>query len=127
MTSDECVSFALRSRFVQINSTQHGIFSESVSDFQNSSVDFTTAGLKIVTPTNKSRFFADQSSNKNQQLTVEVIGGADSTGALTAVLDKKSIYKVDRPFIFTIPVTAGAHTLDVTLGNESDSISFTVE
>ena len=97
------------------------------SDFQNSSVDFTTAGLKIVTPTNKSRFFADQSSNKNQQLTVEVIGGADSTGALTAVLDKKSIYKVDRPFIFTIPVTAGAHTLDVTLGNESDSISFTVE
>ena len=97
------------------------------SDFQNSSVDFTTAGLKIVTPADNSRFFADQSSNQNQRLTIEVIGGENTTDALTAVLDKKITYTVERPFIFTIPVTEGIHTLDVNLGKESDSIRFTVE
>ena len=97
------------------------------ADFQNSFVDFTTAGLKIVTPTDNSRFYADQSSNQNQQLTIEVIGGKNSTGALTAVLDKNTTYTVERPFIFTIPVTEGMHTLDVSLGKESDSIRFTVE
>ena len=97
------------------------------ADFQNSFVDFTTASLKIVTPTDNSRFFADQTSNQNQQLTIEVIGGEDSTGTLTAVLDKKITYTVERPFIFTIPVTEGFHTLDVNLGKESDSIRFTVE
>ena len=97
------------------------------ADFQNSFVDFTTAGLKIVTPTDNSRFFADQSSNQNQQLTIEVIGGENSTGTLTAVLDNKITYTVERPFIFTIPVTEGMHVLDVNLGGESDSIRFTVE
>lgn len=96
-------------------------------DFKNSSVQYSTAPLKITTPKNGSRFFADDRKNKYQQLTIEVTGGAEDGSKLTVILDDQKKWQVERPFIFNLPVVRGQHKLEVKLGNESDSISFSVE
>ncbi len=96
-------------------------------DFKNTRIDYSSSPLKIVSPKNNAHFYADDTRNQYQKITVEVTGGASSQEQLEVVIDGGKAQFVERPFIFNIPVRRGKHKLNVTLGEESDVIEFDVE
>lgn len=95
-------------------------------DLNNSSINYSSSSLKIVSPKNGARFFKSTGMRDNQKITVEVTGGLGD-GQLLVFADNLPPQAVERPFIFTLPVTRGSHKIRVELEGESDEIEYLVE
>jgi len=57
---------------------------------------------------------------------VRVFGGKEADGSLEVILDGES-FAVDRPFNFSVFREKGAHEMTVILGEENQSVFFTVK
>lgn len=89
-------------------------------------VDYGSGSLRITSPREGSIFFYDDSFSmgNSQNLSVEVFGGSEETAEL--YVDGKSKGISERPFVFRLPLSRGEHLIEVFCGEESDSVSFTV-
>lgn len=92
----------------------------------NVMVDYSTEPLQIIVPNNKSKYYMGTRDSTHQMIPVQVTGGLDDCIELEVSLDEKN-FMVNRPFMFSVPVTRGEHTLIVKSGSETDSVHFIVE
>jgi penicillin-binding protein 1C len=82
-------------------------------------LDYEAAPLEIVTPQNDFVYVGAMTG-----IPVEVNGGAEAE--LEAEYDGK-VYRVQRPFRFSVPYLKGRHTLTVSCGGETRTVTFRCE
>ncbi|MBQ0050473.1 MAG: transglycosylase domain-containing protein [Treponema sp.] len=98
-------------------------------DFKNSILNNSSQNLKIISPKNKSIFYASTREKDENQIAVEIIGGKSENEELKVYIDGKPVEseKINRPFKFFIPAEKGNHQLKVQLVDEKDEIEFEVK
>ena len=94
-------------------------------DFYNSSINYKSSGLKIVSPKSGSTFYLSSFSKGLQQIACEIIGGRADSNEISVFYDGKE-FRFSRPFHFFLPVERGRHILKAVFGDESDCVEFEV-
>ncbi len=125
MDSLEYCSWHVREKNNTIRTTIPALYESWLMQTGNvASVDYDSSPLTITTPASGSVFYK-AGNGSNQQIPVMVIGGGDSETFLQVTYDNL-FFVVERPFSFVLPVEQGVHTLQVSLGSQSETITFTV-
>jgi penicillin-binding protein 1C len=86
-------------------------------------LDYHSRPLEILQPREGFVFFRNPGIGRDE-IPVEVIGGTEDE---LEVRYDNSAFTVERPFVFYLPSTPGAHTLRVRNGGEEEEIGFSVE
>ena len=88
-------------------------------------IEYSSTPLNILTPKNNSLFFYSNQNENLQAIPFEVTGG--SSESLQIFYDEKKFATINRPFIFSLPVSRGEHSCRILCGSEELTISFTVK
>ena len=88
-------------------------------------IDYKQSPLIIQSPKNNSVFYYSQLHKEKQAISVEVFGGQEDS--LQIFYDQNLYDRVERPFVFQLPVEKGNHTCQVVCGQESSTFNFIVK
>lgn len=88
-------------------------------------IDYKQSPLIIQSPKNNSVFYYSQLHKEKQAISVEVFGGQEDS--LQIFYDQNLYTRVERPFVFQLPVEKGNHTCQVVCGQESSTFNFIVK
>lgn len=89
-------------------------------------IEYSQSSLTFITPKENALFFYSSQNKDSQAIPFEVTGG--SAQELEVYYDNKLIYqKLQRPFIFQLPVERGNHNCKIICGSETQELNFTVK
>lgn len=88
-------------------------------------IDYTAAPLVVQTPQNNSLFYYSLQNEEKQAIPVQVTGGFDET--LYVYYDNQFYDSIPRPFVFSLPVEKGNHTITMSCGPETEVVNYTVK
>ena len=88
-------------------------------------IEYSISPLTVITPKNNSLFFYSSLNQDQQAIPFEITGGKSEQ--LQILYDEKKFATINRPFIFSLPVSRGEHSCHIICGTEELTISFTVK
>ena len=91
----------------------------------NAKINYASLPLTLLTPNDNSLFYYSELYSSKQAIPVELSGGYSDE--LTVTYDGNFYKKLERPFVFSLPVEKGNHTCTMECSSQIVTLNFTVK